>query len=91
MTDHLPRPPSSKSVARIITAAFLIRQNARFFVRPRSPPRFIGGAAIIVFVLQVFGHGEKVAERRDLFLAGRKSATVNRADRDCKQEDYPHK
>jgi len=31
VADHLPRPLSSKSVARIITAAFLIRQNARLF------------------------------------------------------------
>jgi len=31
VADHSPRPPSSKSVARIITAAFLIRQNARLF------------------------------------------------------------
>src|SRR4030095_100387 len=31
VADRSPRPPSSKSVARIITAAFLIRQNACFF------------------------------------------------------------
>src|SRR5262245_22000110 len=31
VADHLPRPPSSKSAARTITAAFLIRQNARLF------------------------------------------------------------
>src|SRR5262245_21260638 len=31
VADHLPRPPSSKSVARIITAAFLKRQNALLF------------------------------------------------------------
>jgi len=31
VADHFPRPPSSKSAARIITAAFLIRQNARLF------------------------------------------------------------
>ena len=31
VADHLPRPPSSKSASRIITAAFLIRQNACLF------------------------------------------------------------
>jgi len=31
VADHLPRPLSSKSVARIITAAFLIRQNDLLF------------------------------------------------------------
>jgi hypothetical protein len=31
VADHSPRTPSSKSVARIITAAFLIRQNTRLF------------------------------------------------------------
>jgi hypothetical protein len=46
----------------------------------RALHRFIGGVAIMGLVLQVFGHGERLREAEDIFLADRKKSTVLHSD-----------
>jgi len=60
------RQVSGALVAKMKRAGAQVAHNG-----PRALHRFVGSVAKVGSGFEVFGHGEKVTERRDLFLAGR--------------------